>query len=104
MSLSPEQYKNILTIALDHQLEQLQGGIVFDKFDPAVEGDKLLRARMERLVKQKKIDKLEKMLLEFIQRFQFKDKLDFASVLLQKTGYRIEPIPREQISVSTYRN
>lgn len=104
MSLSPEQYKDILTVALDHQLAELQGGIVFDNFDPAVEGDKLLRARMQRLVKQKKIDKLEKMLQEFIQKFQFKDKLDFASVLLQKTGYKIEPIPQEQISVSTFRN
>ena len=104
MSLSPEQYKDILTIALDHQLAELQGGIVFDNFDPAVEGDKLLRARLQRLVQQKKIDKLEKMLHELIKRFQFKDKLGFASVLLEKTGYKIEPISQEQISVSTYRN
>ena len=71
MSLSLEQYKNILTIALDHQLAQLKGGIVFDDFDPAVEGDKILRARVERLVKQKKIDKLEKMLQTLIERFRF---------------------------------
>jgi len=104
MLLSPEQYKDVLTIALDHQLAQLQGGIVFDNFDPAVEGDKVFRARLDRLVKRKEVDKLEKMLQELIQRFQFNDKNDFASVLLQKTGFRIEPIPKEQISVSTNRN
>jgi hypothetical protein len=104
MSLSSEQYKDILTIAMDHQLTHLRGGIVFDDFDPAVEGDKVSRACLHRLIKQKQFDKLEKMLQEFIQRFQYNDQYDFASVLLQKIGYRIEPIPKAQISLSTYRN
>jgi hypothetical protein len=104
MSLSLEQYKDILTIALDHQLAQLKGGIVFDDFDPAVEGDKILRARVERLVKQKKIDKLEKMLQTLIERFRFKDEYNFASILYEKTGYNFEPISPQYISVSTNRN
>jgi hypothetical protein len=104
MSLSLQQYKDILTIAFDHQLAQLKGGIVFDDFDPAVEGDKILRARVARLVKQKKIDKLEKMLQTLIERFRFKDEYNFASVLYEKTGYNIEPISAQHISVSANRN
>jgi hypothetical protein len=104
MSLSLYQYKDILTIALDHQLAQLKGGIVFDDFDPAVEGDKVLRARVERFVEQKKVDGLEKMLQDLIQSFRFKGEHKFASILFQKTGYTIEPAPFEQISVSTSRN
>lgn len=104
MSLSIQQYKEILLIALDHQLAQLKGGLVFDNYDPAVEGDKLLRARVERFVKQKKVDKLEKMLQQFMQRFRFKDAYNFASILFQKTGYRIEPIPSQQLGVSASRN
>ena len=104
MLLSPEHYKEILTVALDHQLAKLRGGIVFDDFDPAVDRDKILRVRLERLVKQKHVGMLERMLQELIHRFRFEDKYDFASILLQKTGYRIEPIPKENIGISTHRN
>jgi len=104
MSLSLQQYKEILTIALDYQVAQLKDGIVFDNYDPAVEGDKILRARVERFVQQKKADRLEKMLQDFIHRFRFKDEHNFASVLFQKTGYMIEQISFKQISVSTSRN
>lgn len=104
MSLSLQQYKYILTAALDHELKVFKGGLVFDNYDPAVEGDKILRTRVERFVKQKKVDKLEKMLQDFIQKFRIKDDHNFASVLFKETGYRIEAIPYQQISVSTSRN
>ena len=104
MLLSLQKYKYILTVALDHQLILLKGGIVFDDYDPAVEGDKILRTRLERFVKQKKVDKLEKMLQDFIQRFRIKDDHNFASVLFKETGYKIEAIPVQQFSVSTSRN
>ena len=103
MSLSLQQYKDILAIALDHQLNQLKGGIVFDDFDPAVESDKMLRARVERFFKQKKTDKLEKMLQTLIDRFRIRDEQNFASVLYEKTGYTIEPISPQYISISTTR-
>ena len=101
MSLSLQQYEEVLTLALDHQLTKLKGGFVLDDFDPAVEGDRILRARIKRLVRQKNINQLEKMLNDLIEWFRFKDEYNFASVLYQKTGYKIEPIPRENISIST---
>jgi hypothetical protein len=104
MTLTLQQYKEILTVALDHWFAQLKGGIVFDNYDPVVESEKFLRARVERFVKQKKIEKLEKMLQSLIQTFRYKDEHDFALFLFQKTGYKIEPIPREHISQSKNRN
>lgn len=52
MSLSLQQYKYILTAALDHELMVFKGGIVFDDYDPAVEGDKILSDRLERFIKE----------------------------------------------------
>lgn len=104
MSLSILEYKDILTVVLDHRLAQFKGGIVFDDRDPAVEDDKILRARVERLAKRKQLDKLEEMLQDAIEWFRLKDPHNFASILLQKTGYTFEPIPSENISISTHRN
>lgn len=104
MALTVQQYKEILSIALDHQLAELRGGLVFDDFDPVVEADKLLRARVEKLVNQKKVDKLEKMLQEFKQRFRLKDEYNFAEILLQKTGLNIEPLSSQQSLVPARRN
>ena len=102
--LNPHQYKELVTMALDKQLAQLKGGFVLDEFDPAVEGDKIFRIRVERFVKRKNIAGLEKMLKNLIQYFQFKYDSEFASALFQLTGYKIVPIPSEQISISTRKN
>jgi stalled ribosome alternative rescue factor ArfA len=85
MKLSLLQYKELLTIALDHQLARLKGGIVFDEFDPAVEGDKLFRARVEKAVNNKNIAFLKRELQRHIDRFRYRDEYDFASILFEKT-------------------
>lgn len=104
MSLTIQQYKEILTVALDHQLAELKGALVFDDFDPAIEGDKLQRARVERLVKRKDAGKLEKMLQHFIEKFSMKDERNFAAILFEKTGLEIDLVPGRQLIVSTSRN
>ena len=67
MALNPHQYKDLFTLALDKKLAQHKGGIVLDNFDPAIEGDIILRARLERFVKRKNIAGLERMLQDLIQ-------------------------------------
>ena|SRR5689334_19117913 len=104
MSLSLDQFKEILFIALDHELAYWKGAIVFDDFDPAVEGDKYFRRRVERFVRQQKTDKLEEMLKFYMERFKLKDEYGFPDILYQKTGYKIEPIPGLKTSVSMRRN
>jgi hypothetical protein len=104
MSLSIQQYKEILSIGLDLQPAQLRGGLVFDDFDPAVNNDNIMRRRLETLLKQKRLDSLEKMLQNLIEWFRFKDDHNFASILFEKTGYTFEPLPAEQICISTSRN
>lgn len=104
ISLSIQQYQELLTIALDFQSAQLKGGLVFDEYNPAAEGDKIMRSRLERLLKQKHVDSLEKMLQDLIERFRFRDEHNFAAILYEKTGYQLQPFPPEQICISTRRN
>jgi hypothetical protein len=104
LALDLHQYKDLVILGLDKQLARLKGGFVLDDFDPAVEGDRILRARLERFVKRKNLDWLDRMLQELIHRFRFKNDLDFASMLFQVTGISIEPVSSQEIPMSTIRN
>jgi hypothetical protein len=43
MKLSLEEFKEIITVGLDYQLAQNKGKIVFDNYDPEVEGNNIFR-------------------------------------------------------------
>jgi hypothetical protein len=104
LALDLHQYKELIILGLEKQLAQLKGGFVLGSFDPAVERDRILRARVDRFVKRKNHDGLDRMLQDLIHRFRFKYDLDFASMLLQVTGISIEPGSSQVISMSTVRN
>jgi hypothetical protein len=103
MALTLQQYNEILTAALDYKLMKLKGGIVFDEFDPAVEGDKLLRARLKNYLKKKEVNQLEKMVQNLLNQESLKRDLNFISHLYEKTGYIVEPSPPVNKSVSNKR-
>jgi hypothetical protein len=96
-----DKYKEVVTLGLDKRIARLKGGIVLDEFDPAVEGDRILRNRLNRLVKRKNVEGLERMLQNLIRDFEFHYDHQFASVLFEVTGHKIVPIPSEFKSVST---
>jgi hypothetical protein len=96
-----EQYKEIITVALDHQMAFFKGKFVLDENDFAVEQDQILRTSLERYFKQKNTGKLKKMLNQLIKVFfEFHDEFNFTEYLFEKTGYRIKPIPKEQICIT----
>ncbi len=103
MTLIIEQYKEILAVAVDHQLAYLKGKTLFDDHDPAVEQDGILRKGIERYVKQKNTGKLETILNYLISFFSFHDEFNFSRYLFEKTGYQIKPIPKENISLGNRR-
>ena len=104
VDLSLQEYKEILAVALDHQLKSLEGKLLFDQRDPAVEQDNILRACIDRYIAQNNIKQLKKMLQALIGSFfVFNDEYNFSKYLFEKTGYRITPTPKEYISLSTRR-
>lgn len=95
------KYNEVVTLGLDKMIAILKGGFVLDEFDPAVDSDKILRKRLNRLVKSKSVDGLERMLQDLIRFFEYHYDEQFASVLFQMTGYVIVPISSSHKSVST---
>lgn len=98
-----DKYNEVVTLRLDKRLARLKGGIVLDEFDPAAEGDRILRNRLNRFIKRKNVEGLERMLQDLIRDFEFHYDQQFASVLFQVTGHKIVPIPPQFKSVSTKR-
>jgi len=98
-----DKYKEVVTLGLDKKIARLKGGIVLDEFDPAVEGDRILRKRLDRFVKRKNVEGLERMLQDLIRNFEFHYDQHFATILFQVTGQTIVPIPSEYKCVSTRR-
>jgi hypothetical protein len=104
VNLTLHQYKEILSTALDHRLKYLKGKLLFDDRDPAAEQDKILRADLDKYVEQNNRSKLDRMLKALIEGFfAFHDEYDFSKLLYDKAGYRITPIPKEHVSLSTRR-
>jgi hypothetical protein len=101
MKLGIEQYNEIISVALDHRLEFLKGKTVFDDCDFGVREDGFFRSSLQRHYAEKDLFSLKKMLISLIHTFfRFQDEYNFADYLFQKTGYRIKPIPKEQIGIS----
>lgn len=94
----------ILGVALDHILVRHRGRFVFDDLDWAVWEDQILRERAQRHFDEKDEYALRKMLIQLIRVFfEVEDESGFSDYLFQKTGYRIKPIPAEQMSISNRR-
>ena len=99
-----DKYAKVITLGLDKRMAALRGGFVLDEFDPAVDCDKMFRNRLNRFVKRKNLNGLEEMLNDLIIYFEINYDQQFASVLLQTTGYTLQPIPPKFKSISTERN
>ena len=98
-----DKYKEVVTLGLDKKIVRLKGGFVLDEFDPAVDNDRILRNRLDRFVKRKNVEGLERMLQDLIQDFEFHYDQHFATILFQVTGQTIVPIPSESKYVSSRR-
>ncbi|MDE3235492.1 MAG: hypothetical protein KGO81_06010 [Bacteroidota bacterium] len=98
-----EKYKELITLGLDKRLERLKGGIIFDEFDPAVDNDRIFRNRLNRFIKRKNTEGLERMLQDLIRDFEFNYDQKFAEVLFQVSGCKIVPIPSQPKAFSTKR-
>jgi hypothetical protein len=105
VNLNLQQYKEIISVALDHRLMYLKGKLLFDECDPAVEQDTILRAAINKHIEQNNVNKLKKMLQALIDSFFiFHDNYNFSQYLFDRTGYRITQIPKEHVSQSIRRS
>ena len=96
-----EKYNEVITFGLDKRIARLKGGFVLGEFDPAVDSDRILRNRLNRFVKRKCVEGLERMLLDLIGFFEYHHDEEFASVLFQIMGFVIVPISSSKESAST---
>jgi hypothetical protein len=97
-----EKCDQILSAALEYELERFKGGIVFDGRDPFIEAHNKTLTNVSKLQKSGKLDKLKQMLEALILKYRGDAK--FAEFVFQRSGYKIKTFPDVYESVINVRN